>query len=170
MGNVLQNKGGIGAYLRVDRTTFLFVAAHLAAHQACFLLSSFVVAGLLSCCCCYVPSILTFVSQRGTKHLGPVAKESDKGPGGKARQQRCKLEHGCILSTKCFVLYGLHNLQSTCACIDNLPKTTKKPEISFRCSNTTERDLGPCPQALPKTCPTQVTRARWLSARRAPTL
>lgn len=34
MGNVLQNKGGIGAYVRVDRTTFLFVAAHLAAHQA----------------------------------------------------------------------------------------------------------------------------------------
>ncbi|CAM9178905.1 unnamed protein product [Scytosiphon promiscuus] len=34
VGNVLQNKGGIGAYLRVDRTTFLFVAAHLAAHQA----------------------------------------------------------------------------------------------------------------------------------------
>lgn len=34
VGNVLQNKGGIGAYVRVDRTTFLFVAAHLAAHQA----------------------------------------------------------------------------------------------------------------------------------------
>lgn len=34
MGNVLQNKGGIGAYVRIDRTTFLFVAAHLAAHQA----------------------------------------------------------------------------------------------------------------------------------------
>ncbi|CBN78320.1 conserved unknown protein [Ectocarpus siliculosus] len=33
VGNVLQNKGGIGAYVRVDRTTFLFVAAHLAAHQ-----------------------------------------------------------------------------------------------------------------------------------------
>ena len=34
VGNVIQNKGGIGAYVRVDRTTFLFVAAHLAAHQA----------------------------------------------------------------------------------------------------------------------------------------
>lgn len=33
VGNVLQNKGGIGAFVRVDRTTFLFVAAHLAAHQ-----------------------------------------------------------------------------------------------------------------------------------------
>lgn len=34
VGNVLQNKGGIGAYVRVDRTKFLLVAAHLAAHQA----------------------------------------------------------------------------------------------------------------------------------------
>lgn len=34
VGNVLQNKGGIGAFVRVDRTTFLFIAAHLAAHQA----------------------------------------------------------------------------------------------------------------------------------------
>lgn len=33
VGNVLQNKGGIGAFVRVDRTTFLFVTAHLAAHQ-----------------------------------------------------------------------------------------------------------------------------------------
>lgn len=33
VGNVLQHKGGIGAFVRVDRTTFLFVAAHLAAHQ-----------------------------------------------------------------------------------------------------------------------------------------
>ena len=51
VGNVLQNKGGIGAYVRVDRTTFLFVAAHLAAHQvsrtcytACF-------------CVCVCPSV-----------------------------------------------------------------------------------------------------------------
>ncbi|CAN0424701.1 unnamed protein product, partial [Discosporangium mesarthrocarpum] len=34
VGNVLQNKGAIGAFLRVDRTTMLFVTAHLAAHQS----------------------------------------------------------------------------------------------------------------------------------------
>ncbi|CAM9873136.1 unnamed protein product [Phaeothamnion confervicola] len=33
VGNVLQNKGAIGAFLRVDKSTFLLITAHLAAHQ-----------------------------------------------------------------------------------------------------------------------------------------
>ncbi|KAG5190457.1 Endonuclease/exonuclease/phosphatase [Tribonema minus] len=33
VGNVLQNKGAVAAFLRVDKTTFLFITAHLAAHQ-----------------------------------------------------------------------------------------------------------------------------------------
>lgn len=54
VGNVLQNKGGIGAYMRVDKTTFLFVAAHLAAHQAgsYLLLVFMVVAAAVGGGCC----------------------------------------------------------------------------------------------------------------------
>jgi len=33
VGNLLYNKGAIGAFIKIRGTTFLFINAHLAAHQ-----------------------------------------------------------------------------------------------------------------------------------------